>query len=172
MRSFKLHFSVKLFFAAMFIFSTHTFACFDTYLDDILGQAVVVNEYPDSVRKNLDNWYFTHSVTPTGRVRIDSDYDYEAARTAFEEIEETLIIEWEDLYDMKWPTYSVDNEWRAAGDKYDAHHIIPMSHHGPNQAWNIMPLEFPKHWGFHNPTHVGYGLNCCLLFPRSCGDRL
>jgi predicted ribonuclease toxin of YeeF-YezG toxin-antitoxin module len=77
-----------------------------------------------------------------------------AHRAEFETAKTKLIQEWERNTGQTWPTYAADVRnargglLRAAGSRYDAHHIIESSYGGPNTWWNIHPARFPgQHQG-------------------------
>ena len=81
-------------------------------------------------------------------------------RAEFNKIKDSLIEEWEEKTGKKWPTYQEDvyssngSLIRRAGDKYDAHHIQPLSMGGKNEAGNITPLHAECHYdrqGVHSP---------------------
>ena len=81
-------------------------------------------------------------------------------REEFGNIKNKLIKDWEKLHNEKWPTYKEDvysaygKLIRRAGDKYDAHHIQPLTFGGENIANNITPLHVCEHFdkqGVHSP---------------------
>jgi 5-methylcytosine-specific restriction endonuclease McrA len=61
--------------------------------------------------------------------------------------------EWETVQNKKWPTYAENIQSKAkgrkniadAGDKLQAHHIIPKQFGGPNKWWNLTPVPAPAH---------------------------
>lgn len=74
------------------------------------------------------------------------------------DFKDSLIKEWEDVNNRKWPTYEKDiyskngNLIRRAGERFDAHHIQPLGMNGQNIASNITPmhaLDHTDHWGIH-----------------------
>lgn len=82
-------------------------------------------------------------------------------REEFNQLKNELIEQWEKENGREWPTYDNDvyssNGYliRRAGDKYDAHHIHPLSMGGKNEVSNITPLHAECHYdrqGVHSPT--------------------
>ncbi len=75
-----------------------------------------------------------------------------AFRNEFKNKRERLISEWETNTGMKWPTYEKDvigkngQILRHAGEKYDAHHIIPVCLGGKNEAENLVPIHVNEHY--------------------------
>lgn len=68
-----------------------------------------------------------------------------------------LIEEWELKTGKKWPRYTEDvinpktgKVVRHAGDRYDAHHIKPISMGGENVAENLTPLDITSHQNIHS----------------------
>lgn len=70
-----------------------------------------------------------------------------------------LIKQWENSNDCQWPTYDKDvysqggKLIRRAGDKYDAHHIQPLTFGGENTSNNLTPLHALEHYdkqGIHS----------------------
>jgi hypothetical protein len=59
------------------------------------------------------------------------------------------------MHNHPWPHYTKDvfNEngiiIRKAEDRHDAHHIIELSHGGPNEPWNITPCPVYDHRKIH-----------------------
>ena len=81
-------------------------------------------------------------------------------KTEFEEVKDSLIKQWEIDNNMPWPTYTktvyspTGKEIRKAGDRYDAHHIHPITLGGENVSSNITPLHASIHFdklGIHAP---------------------
>jgi len=113
------------------------------YIDDLKDNS----EYPETIE--------------------DSDKPYEKQtpeeiaekRAEFNAIKEKLIKEWEEKNGREWPRYKEDvyvngQLIRKAGDRYDAHHIHPISFGGKNEASNITPISAEKHFdkqGIHAP---------------------
>ena len=63
-----------------------------------------------------------------------------------------LIQEWEKRNGIPWPTYK-ENVYspsgkliRRAGDKYDAHHLQPLTFGGENKSINLTPLHALEHF--------------------------
>ncbi|MDR1916115.1 MAG: hypothetical protein LBQ58_06040 [Synergistaceae bacterium] len=81
-------------------------------------------------------------------------------RTEFNNNKENLIKSWEEKNVRDWPCYEEDvyspsgKPIRAKGDRYDAHHIQPLSQGGENNAGNITPIHASNHFdkqGIHSP---------------------
>ena len=74
--------------------------------------------------------------------KIDPELNGEM-RDEFGNSKNKLINDWENQNDTKWPTYKDDvyspngKLIRREGDKYDAHHIQPLTYGGKNCAENI-----------------------------------
>ena len=75
----------------------------------------------------------------------------ELHRKKFEGVKNKLRTEWEQQTGKKWPMYEEDvmiKGKNAKGTALDVHHIIPVSHGGPNEWWNVHPAhaleEHPK----------------------------
>lgn len=75
------------------------------------------------------------------------------ARDAFNRDKDKLIKDWEAKHGESWPTYKEDvynsdgKIVRHAGDKYDAHHVQPLSLGGRNTSDNLVPLHYKDHIG-------------------------
>ncbi len=162
---------------AISIHASDLFAGFDDYLDEIKANSVI-RSFPRGVRKALKEAH-DHDTTPLyGRALA-------LKHVQFDRSKKTLIGKWEATYGIAWPTYSADvysvsvdgrgrevrRRIRKAGHQYDAHHILPQSHNGPNVYWNLVPLTVGNHNRFHSPTST-LGNDCCTLFARSCGQRV
>lgn len=84
----------------------------------------------------------------------------------FNRNKDKLISEWEKINDKDWPTYKEDVViigksgqeiiLRKAGDRYDAHHDIPTSLGGKNEASNITPIKADLHYD-HKGIHRADG---------------
>ncbi len=76
----------------------------------------------------------------------------EIKREEFGQNKNSLIKSWEEINSQEWPTYDQDvytnsgKLIRRKGDKYDAHHIHPLSLGGENSANNLMPLHALEHF--------------------------
>lgn len=119
----------------------------EEYIDDIIENS----EFPETIdeEKAKSSEYEKCSVEETAEKRVE-----------FNKNKDTLIKEWEEKTGQKWPTYKEDvyssngSLIRRAGDKYDAHHIQPLSMGGKNEADNITPLHAERHYdrqGVHAP---------------------
>lgn len=71
-------------------------------------------------------------------------------RKKFNNVKNSLIIEWEKETKQKQPVYTnviydkKGNPVRNIGDYYDAHHIIENNYGGDHAWWNIIPAKFPN----------------------------
>ena len=69
-------------------------------------------------------------------------------RSEFDGKKDQLRKEWAAKTGQEWPVYKKNyyNEEgkiiKKQGKPYDGHHIIPVSHGGPNEWWNIHPAHF------------------------------
>ncbi len=117
------------------------------YFDDLKSRS----EYPDTINVSIkeNDWK-----------KIDPEQNGEM-REEFGNSKNRLISDWEARNNQKWPTYREDvyspngKLIRRAGDKYDAHHIQPLTYDGKNSAENITPLHASEHFdkqGVHSPN--------------------
>lgn len=109
--------------------------------------------YIDDIVKNSE-------VPQTINIEKAKSADYEkcsseetaAKREEFNQQKDALIQQWEKENGQKWPTYENDiyssngHLIRRAGDKYDVHHIQPLSMGGKNEVSNITPLHAECHY--------------------------
>lgn len=105
------------------------------YMDDLKENS----EYPDTIQDDGEPYE-----------RISSEENAEK-RAEFNANKEMLIKEWENKNGKEWPRYKEDiivngKVIRKAGDRYDAHHIHPLSLGGKNTAENITPISAEKHF--------------------------
>ncbi|MCM1006376.1 MAG: hypothetical protein NC485_00315 [Ruminococcus flavefaciens] len=117
------------------------------YISDLKEQS----EYPETISLDIDTTtWIKQSPESTSNMRNE-----------FDNIKDSLINEWEKLHQIQWPTYSHDvythkgRLLHKAGDRYDAHHIHPLTFGGQNSAFNITPLHALFHYdkqGVHSPT--------------------
>lgn len=113
------------------------------YIDDLKNNS----EYPDTIGDNGEV-YKKLSPEETAEKRVEFNVN-----------KEKLIKEWEENNGKEWPRYKDDvyvngKLIRNAGDRYDAHHIHPLSLDGKNEASNITPIRAEKHFdkqGVHAP---------------------
>lgn len=116
------------------------------YFDDLKQKS----EYPDTIDESLMDKEWS-KITPelNGEMRDE-----------FSTQKKDLIDEWEQMNDTKWPTYTEDvysssgKCIRHVGDRYDAHHIQPLTYGGKNEPSNITPLHASVHFdkqGIHAP---------------------
>ncbi len=94
------------------------------------------------------------------KVKDISPEDNAKKHSEYRKNKEDMIKDWERIHNREWPTYSEDvysdsgKLLRRKGDKYDAHHIQPLSKNGENTAENITPLHVNDHYdhkGIHAP---------------------
>lgn len=113
------------------------------YFDDLKNNS----EYPDTIKDDGEP-YEKLSPEETAEKRAE-----------FNANKERLIKEWEEKNGMECPRYEEDvyvngKLIRKAGDRYDAHHIHPLSLGGKNESNNITPISAEKHFdkqGVHAP---------------------
>lgn len=116
----------------------------EQYFEDLKNSS----EYPETIKGDGSLWE-----------RLTSE-EISEKRTEFNASKEKLIEEWETKNGNEWPRYKEDvyvngKLIRNAGDRYDAHHIKPLSFGGKNEAGNITPISADKHFdkqGVHSPT--------------------
>lgn len=119
------------------------------YYDDLKK----FSEYPETI---IDDGTLWERLSPE---------EVAEKRAEFNVNKERLIAEWEKLNGKEWPRYKEDvyvngKLIRKAGDRYDAHHVKPLSFGGKNEASNLTPISAEKHFdkqGVHSPMSP-YGL--------------
>jgi len=108
-----------------------------------------VSDYPSTIVDNGNGWH-----------RLDSVENI-VMREDFDRRKRDLISQWETDNGISWPTYDEDvylesgTIIRRAGDRYDAHHIQPLTFGGGNMAINLTPLHVLEHFdkrGVHAPN--------------------
>ena len=117
------------------------------YFNDLKSRS----KYPDTINDSIkENDWKKITTEETGEMREE-----------FGISKNRLISDWELQNNKKWPTYEEDiysqngNLIRRAGDKYDAHHIQPLTYDGKNIVENITPLHALEHFdkqGVHSPN--------------------
>lgn len=192
--------SVISFFLILSIFvlkleaSTKNSETFKDYLDQI--EFITGRSIPNEERNIVNKYYDSSKYNPTP---LSSD-ELDIITLDFNNRKSQLIQEWETQTFETWPVYTKDTRciiegtcisYRKEGDKYDAHHIIPKSHRGPNEWCNLFPLDTREHNLIHGKSInkskslycIKYTYNisypkcklpeayCCTLFPNSCGKR-
>ena len=103
-------------------------------------------------------------------LRVANSEETKKLRTEFadknsDEYKNNLIEDWQKKTGKEWPRYKEDVfittksgeivVIRHAGDRYDAHHIQPLSLGGKNTSDNITPMDARDHFdsrGIHEPT--------------------
>jgi len=116
----------------------------DRYYTDLKKNS----EYPETIENDGTPWE-----------RLSPE-EVAEKRAEFNANKERLIKEWEEKNGREWPCYKEDvyvngKLIRKAGDRYDAHHIKPLSFGGQNEAGNITPISAEKHFdkqGVHSPA--------------------
>jgi hypothetical protein len=114
-------------------------------------------EYIDDLRKNSE--YADTSDDSGDEYEKLSPEKNAVKRAEFNTNKEQLAKEWEEQNGREWPRYKEDvyvngKLIRRAGDRYDAHHIHPLSFGGKNEATNLTPISAEKHFdkqGVHAP---------------------
>ena len=117
------------------------------YTNDLLS----LSEFPDTIDQSIMSGSWS-KISPAENELMRGEFD--------QATKNSLIKEWEAQNGRKWPTYK-SNVYtdsgkliRRAGDKYDAHHIRPLTFGGLNVAGNITPLHALVHFdkkGIHAP---------------------
>lgn len=82
--------------------------------------------------------------------------DAKPLRKEFKDIKNDLIDKWETNTGKTWPRYEQDvyiknntgevSRIRQKGERYDAHHIQPLSQGGKNVAENLTPIRADVHF--------------------------
>jgi hypothetical protein len=118
---------------------------FDAYLDEVgrLADSRPIGDAQrrllEEHRKSVKHGYLGPTLT-------------KYKRGVFGTSKDDLIDEWEQQTGRKWPKYRKDVPAinpqakapnRRAGNRYDAHEIIPNSYGGPQEWWNIHPAYSP-----------------------------
>ena len=119
----------------------------------------LANEYRDDVVENSEfpETLKDFRINPTELHPVSTEIQNEL-RKQFGNRKDSLIKEWENKYKTNWPRYTEDvydvngNKIRKAGDRYDAHHKIPLSLGGLNIVENITPLRADVHYD-HRGVH-------------------
>ena len=123
----------------------------DEYFDDLVDNS----EYPETIENDGSPW---EKVTPEENAKKREEF--EDNKKDNPQCKENLIKEWEEKHGKEWPRYKEDvyvngKLIRKAGDRYDAHHIKPLSFGGKNEVSNITPISAEKHFdkqGIHSPN--------------------
>jgi hypothetical protein len=117
-------------------------------VDECIDDLKANSEYPETIEDDGTPWE-----------RLSPE-EIAEKRAEFNANKEKLIKVWEEKNGKEWPRYKEDvyvngKLIRKAGDRYDAHHIKPLSFGGKNEAGNITPISAEKHFdkqGIHSPT--------------------
>lgn len=164
----------SLFLAVILLVSSNfSYATGKVSLDDYFNQVNRKSPYqiPVQLREDLKNYYQKHKLGPN---RVLNEHVLDIKRDEFNTKRISLIKQWVQNTNANWPTYENDTlckingecYWKHPGHLYDAHHIIPLSHGGPNIWQNIWPLATNDHTALHAKPGP-----CCSIFPNSCGYR-
>ncbi len=117
------------------------------YFDDLRDKS----EYQDTLPENPFSASDLKKRTPEENQRMREDFDDKKS---------DLRKQWEQKHGQPWPRHKEDVYLpngiliRRKGDRYDAHHIQPLSLGGKNEVDNITPLSANVHFdsrGVHSP---------------------
>lgn len=128
----------------------------DAYLDDLKSRS----PFPETLANiKLDSNDF-RVANPEETKKLRAEF----ADKNSNEYKNNLIEDWQKKTGEEWPRYKEDVSIttksgetvviRHAGDRYDAHHIQPLSLGGVNTADNITPMDARDHFdsrGIHEP---------------------
>ncbi len=128
----------------------------ETLCDDYTDDLMEVSEYPDTIDSDkIDPKNFQET----------SKEEVAQNRKEFKNEKANLITGWQEKNGKEWPTYKEDvyskngSLLREAGDKYDAHHIVPLKLGGTNEVNNITPLHANNHYDHSGIHEKGGPLN-------------
>jgi hypothetical protein len=89
-----------------------------------------------------------------------SSQECQEKREEFSSMKDKLISQWEEKHGCSWPRYTEDVYYttksgdtiilQKVGDRYDVHHILPLSLGGENKLENITPLRADDHKAVHS----------------------
>ena len=113
------------------------------YYEDLKSNS----EFPETIEDDGTSW---EKLSPEEREEKEAEFDTNRWR---------LREEWSEMNGAEWPKYKEDVYYndklmKKEGNHYDAHHIKPLSFGGKNEASNITPIHFEKHFdkkGVHSP---------------------
>lgn len=130
-------------------FATEVKEVLSDYIDDIKNKSDVV----DTLSNLSINVKDLKKISPEENAKMHEEYDTN---------KNNLIRQWEEKHQQSWPVYKKDVyittktgekiKIREAGQKYDAHHIQPLSLGGKNEVDNITPLRAEVHFD-HKGVH-------------------
>lgn len=112
------------------------------YIDDLKKYS----EVPSTLKNAEINLSDVKRLSPEERKQRLKEYQHNKS---------DLIKQWEAKNGREWPTYKKDlkNEngvvIRQKGQRYDLHHIQPLSLNGKNEVANITPLRVDDHRMVH-----------------------
>ena len=116
-------------------------------LDDYLKDLKDKSEFDDTIKVDKDDVDILKKISPE---------ECAENRKYFDKNKNNLISQWEKDNGRDWPKYTKnvydDNGKliRQAGQRYDAHHIIPLELGGENKSTNITPLDIKSHKQIHS----------------------
>ncbi|MBI2707991.1 MAG: HNH endonuclease [Proteobacteria bacterium] len=148
---------------------------FDNYLDQL--ESVSGSQIHPIVRSHLTKGYKNKNFGD----EVLSAKALQEKHQDFSSRKRTLIKQWETATGRSWPKYTAKTECvtkgtcitKRQGHKYDAHHIVPQSHGGPNAWWNLIPLDVRQHNLIHGmPVKTKDGSYIALRNPYCCDKEL
>lgn len=128
------------------------------YLNDIYDKS----EHRETLPENPFN---------SGDLRRRTPEENQRMREEFDDKKADLRNQWEQKHGVPWPRHEEDVRLpngvviRRKGDRYDAHHIQPLSLGGKNEVDNITPLNANVHFdsrGVHSPDSPYSRMNARL----------
>lgn len=127
----------------------------------------LVKEYEDDIKNNSEfkDTLSNVDLDPKDFEKVPAEKVKEL-RSEFNKNKDKIIAQWEKDNGKSWPTYEKDVTLvtktgevvtiHKAGERYDAHHIHPLSMGGKNEAKNITPMHADVH-GDHRGVHAKDG---------------
>jgi len=129
-------------------------------LDDVNESEDVeelIKDYVEEIKKYSDcpDTVSDNPFDAEGLKRLEPS-ETKTMREEYNQKKEKMIAEWEQENGREWPRYTEDVyvqskatgdmiKIREAGQRYDAHHIQPLSMGGKNEAGNLTPLRADVH---------------------------
>lgn len=132
-----------------------------------VGIDKLVKEYENDIKNNSEFKDTLRNVelNPKDFEKVPSEH-VKVLRSEFNKNKDKIIDQWEKDNGKVWPTYEKDVTLTTktgevvtihkAGERYDAHHIHPLSMGGKNEARNITPMHADVH-GDHRGVHAKDG---------------
>jgi len=128
----------------------------NAYLDDLKSRS----PFPETLAYLKLDPQDLHVANPEETKKLRTEF----ADKNSDECKNNLIEDWQKKMGKEWPRYKEDVSIatkggetvviRHAGDRYDAHHIQPLSLGGKNTVDNITPMDARDHFdsrGIHEP---------------------